>query len=467
MAATIGSKKLDLGVILASSTLTVMAGSIIAPGLNLMREGLGVAPSSIGLIITTHGLFMALFSPLMGIIIDRKGVRRLYIGALFAYGIAGGSGLLINSYWILLVSRACLGIALAGVFTAINVLILNMYDGSERDKVMGWRGSAQSFGGIIWPLIGGSLGELSWHLPFAVYMLAIPIGLLAMAGVPEPEIHQQTGLRSDEDTSIFRVLRANPVLLIIYALMLSANILLYAIVIFLPQQLETFSITSTFRIGLFITTMSGSSAVTSLIYGKIRARFSYWGIAMTAAVLWSVVFTSISQASGSGLIAVSMVLLGVSQGLVYPTVMVWIGESVPLSFRGRFSSYLGTFGFIGQFLSPILFAPILILFGLFWFYVVRAASVGGQIGIFLALSGSLLVTYAKARAEGLGQECNVGMMERPERMVVIIVAAFLGTWIMVPALWLLGIAAHITAAQRVLYVTESLRDKNDTSAKGV
>ena len=113
------------------------------------------------------------------------------------------------------------------------------------------------------------------------------------------------------------------------------------------------------------------------------------------------------------------------------------------------------------------YPAILILFGLFWFYVVRAASVGGQIGIFLALSGSLLVSYAKARAEGLGQECNVGMMERPERMVVIIVAAFLGTWIMVPALWLLGISAHITAAQRVLYVTESLRDKNDTSAKGV
>ena len=130
-----------------------MAGSIIAPGLNLMREGLGVAPSSIGLIITIHGLFMALFSPLMGIIIDRKGVRRLYIGALFAYGIAGGSGLLINSYWFLLFSRACLGIALAGVFSAINVLILNTYEGTDRDKVMGWRGSAQSFGGIIWPLI--------------------------------------------------------------------------------------------------------------------------------------------------------------------------------------------------------------------------------------------------------------------------------------------------------------------------
>ncbi len=59
-----------------------------------------------------------------------------------------------------------------------------------------------------------------------------------------------------------------------------------------------------------------------------------------------------------------MALFGVSQGLVMPTVMVWIGDAVPPSYRGRFSSYLGTSGFIGQFLSPILFAPVFIMGGL-------------------------------------------------------------------------------------------------------
>ena len=193
----IDSKKLYLIVILTSATLTIMAGSIIAPVLNVMRDGLGVAPSSVGLIITTHGLFMALFSPLMGSVIDKIGVRRPFIFSLICYGLAGGSGLLINSYWVLLVSRACLGIALSGIFVSINVLILNRYEGGDRDKVMGWRGSAQSFGGVIWPLIGGALGGLSWHFPFAIYMLAIPIGLLAMSVVPDPVTHHQTGPSSD------------------------------------------------------------------------------------------------------------------------------------------------------------------------------------------------------------------------------------------------------------------------------
>ncbi len=379
------SKKIPLAVILASATLTIMAGSIIAPVLNLMREGLAVAPSSVGLIITTHGLFMALFSPLMGSVIDRRGVRRPYIAALIAYGIAGGSGLLINSYWILLVSRAILGIALAGIFAGINVLILNMYEGIERNRVMGWRGSAQSFGGVIWPLVGGALGGISWHLPFAVYMLAIPIGLFALAAVPEPAVHSGSESPAGDGASVLAIFRHNPVLLFIYGLMFSGSVLLYVIVIFLPQLLETFGITSTFRIGLFLTAMTGSAGLTAFVYGRIRARFSYRAIVVAASLLWIAAFFSIAQASSPRFIAFSVALFGVSQGLVMPTVMVWIGDAVPPSFRGRFSSYLGSFGFIGQFLSPILFAPVLIMVGLKGVFIVGSCI--GVAWLILLLAG--------------------------------------------------------------------------------
>jgi ACDE family multidrug resistance protein len=366
------SKNFSLGVIFASATLTIMAGSIIAPVLNLMRDALGVAPASVGLIITTHGLFMALFSPLMGSVIDRKGARRPYIAALICYGLAGGSGLLIDSFWVLMVSRACLGIALAGIFAGINVLILNMYDGIERDRVMGWRGSAQNFGGVIWPLIGGALGGFSWRFPFAVYMLAIPIGLFAIAAVPEPAIQHPARTESNKTPSVFRVFRESPVLLVIYGLTFFSHFLLYSIVIFLPQLLETFGTTSTFRIGLYITAMTGSAGVTAFIYGKIRSRFTYRVIVTIGVALWVVAFITISQAPGIRMIAIAVALFGVSQGLISPTVMVWIGVVVPRSFRGRFSSYLGTAGFIGQFMSPIVFAPVFILVGLKGVFLVGA-----------------------------------------------------------------------------------------------
>jgi MFS family permease len=154
--------------------------------------------------------------------------------------------------------------------------------------------------------------------------------------------------------------------------MFFGNLLLYAIVIFLPQLLESFGISSTFRIGLFITAMTGSAGVTAFIFGKIRSRFTYRVIVTIAVALWTVAFVAISQAPDSRIMAMAVALFGVSQGLILPTVMVWIGDVVPPRFRGRFSSYLGMFGFIGQFLSPILFAPVFMLVGLKGVFLVGA-----------------------------------------------------------------------------------------------
>jgi MFS family permease len=212
-------------------------------------------------------------------------------------------------------------------------------------------------------LLGGALGSISWRLPFAVYMVAIPLALLAVAAVPEPSVNAQKDAKPRIGTSVLQIFREKPVLLIIYGLIFSGSLLLYSIVVFLPQLLEGYGITSTFRIGLFIVAMTGSGALTAFVYGKIRRRFSYERIVTMVAALWILAFTIISQASESYIIALGAALFGVSQGLLMPTVMVWIGAVVPPSFRGRFSSYLGTFGFIGQFFSPIVFAPVFIKLG--------------------------------------------------------------------------------------------------------
>jgi CDP-diacylglycerol--glycerol-3-phosphate 3-phosphatidyltransferase len=73
-------------------------------------------------------------------------------------------------------------------------------------------------------------------------------------------------------------------------------------------------------------------------------------------------------------------------------------------------------------------------------------------GVILALAGSLMVSYVKARAEGLGVECEVGMLQRPERMVIILVGALLGVGYLRWAIWIVAVLANITALQRLLRV---------------
>ncbi len=71
----------------------------------------------------------------------------------------------------------------------------------------------------------------------------------------------------------------------------------------------------------------------------------------------------------------------------------------------------------------------------------------------VALLGSFLVSYTRARAEGLGLECKVGWFERPERMVLLIVAGLFGVGPCMPgALLVLAVLSFVTAGQRVRHV---------------
>ncbi len=74
----------------------------------------------------------------------------------------------------------------------------------------------------------------------------------------------------------------------------------------------------------------------------------------------------------------------------------------------------------------------------------------------VCLVGGMVVSYARARAEGLGMTCNVGIAERSERLVVVLLATGLSglgvPYIQAVGLWLLAVATVVTVGQRMLEV---------------
>jgi len=76
---------------------------------------------------------------------------------------------------------------------------------------------------------------------------------------------------------------------------------------------------------------------------------------------------------------------------------------------------------------------------------------------FLAAAGSFMVSYTRARAEGLGISCSVGLMERPERMVLLLVATVVGQVGLRVALWVLTPLVVWTTVQRVMHVHAETR----------
>jgi CDP-diacylglycerol--glycerol-3-phosphate 3-phosphatidyltransferase len=116
----------------------------------------------------------------------------------------------------------------------------------------------------------------------------------------------------------------------------------------------------------------------------------------------------------------------------------------------------------GAFLDSVCdrYAEAAVFFGLVWWY----QSIGNTLGValtYVALVGSLMVSYARARAEGVGlQAAEVGWFQRPERIILLgvglLVAAFVPAALLM-VLALLAVLTTVTVLQRVLHVARTSR----------
>ena len=173
---------------------------------------------------------------------------------------------------------------------------------------------------------------------------------------------------------------------------------------------------------------------------------------------------------------------GVSAGALalYPTGHLFVGTVVCTIFvladmlDGALARVKGTSGKFGAFLDSTLdrVADAAIFGGLACYLALHPSGhnrVLAAVALFCLVAGAL-VSYAKARAEGLGIRCDVGIAERPERMVIVLVAAGLSglgvPYVLPVGLWLLAVASAFTFGQRVLAVRRAATAATAEAAGG-
>jgi CDP-diacylglycerol--glycerol-3-phosphate 3-phosphatidyltransferase len=128
---------------------------------------------------------------------------------------------------------------------------------------------------------------------------------------------------------------------------------------------------------------------------------------------------------------------------------------------GAVARVKGTSGPFGAFLDSTLdrVADAAIFGGLAGYFVLQGHGTNDRVmagvALFCLVAGAL-VSYAKARAQGLGLRCDVGIAERPERMIIGLTAAGLSglgvPYVLPVGLWLLAVVSAVTFGQRVVAV---------------
>jgi soluble lytic murein transglycosylase len=126
-------------------------------------------------------------------------------------------------------------------------------------------------------------------------------------------------------------------------------------------------------------------------------------------------------------------------------------------FDGSLARASGQVTPFGAFLDSVMdrYSDIVVLLGIVVLFA-RMPHTRGALVAMAGLLGSVMVSYTKARAESIGVECNVGMMERPERLICLIAGALFD--LLEPALWVLAVLANATAVQRIVYTRRAVKD---------
>ena len=148
--------------------------------------------------------------------------------------------------------------------------------------------------------------------------------------------------------------------------------------------------------------------------------------------------------------------------------MLWIGGVAMLLagildlFDGALARSTGQDSDFGALLDSVIdrVSEIVVLLGLLIYYA-RADSLEGTVLVYLAVGGSVMVSYLRARSEGLGIDCKIGIMTRPERVAALGFGLIVGHWLPIVTLIVLGVIAGLTiltTAQRLFHTGRELRD---------
>ena len=337
-------------ILILCAVMPIMAIVSLVPVLPLLLKEFATTPGGAFLVpiaLTIPALCVALFSPVAGWVSDRLGRKKLLVGALLIYAVAGSFPLFLTDLKQIIASRFVLGVVEAAIMTVATALIGDYYTGKQREKWIGLQIASGSFAAIILIAAGGFLGEaFGSRGPFLLYVLAIPIALAVAIFLYEP-------VRLDDSAKVKTV--AFPIKEVLPLILITGGIglLFYSIVVQLGPILQLSGSVSPAMIGI-----AGAAVNLGVVLGSLLFR---WSIHLTGPTLLGVglIIAAIGFAgAGSSdsfiLIAMFAVIACIGSGLILPNMLAWIMRHLPDEMRGRgIGFWTGAF-FLGQFAAPLI-----------------------------------------------------------------------------------------------------------------
>jgi|SRR6056297_1191530 len=366
------NNKQNIIIIFSITLLAVMGVASLTPAFPTIARHFNLNMDEIGLLITAFtipGIFMA---PLMGILADRLGRKAVLIPSLVLFGLAGAACAHTNTFNTLLILRIFQGLGAASLGSLNITIIGDLFEGNRRTTIMGYNASVLSIGTAFYPAIGGALALINWKFIFYLPLLAIPIAIWALTTLPTPRPENGQTVKSYFN-SLWKIVN-QPYVWALFSMNIFVFIILYgAYLTFLPSFLETKFQSDSFEIGIIMSIMSITTAITATQLGRISKLFNKKQILSTSSIAYILALALLAFSSKITMVIIAVIIYGFGQGLFIPTIQTLLAGIASVRERASIMSINSMVLRIGQSMGPVVMALFYIEEKFFFVFMAASA----------------------------------------------------------------------------------------------
>ena len=171
----------EIWVLIAAAFVIAIGFGLITPVLPSFAQSFDVGATASSVVVSAFAFFRLLFAPAGGRLIGRLGERPIYLAGLLIVAASTGATAFAQSYAQLLLFRGLGGIGSVMFTVSAVALLVRLAPPGIRGRVSSAYASAFLLGGVLGPVVGGTLGNLGLRVPFLVYAVALLVAAAIVA----------------------------------------------------------------------------------------------------------------------------------------------------------------------------------------------------------------------------------------------------------------------------------------------
>ena len=317
----------------------------------------GVSELSAQSIATMASVGVMVGGPVVGMLAEWVGTRRMLYVALAMYAIAGSAGLYLDGIVPLLASRLVQGVGSAGISIATAAMIGDRFEGATRSRFLGYQGAFLAAAGFFSLLASGQIAEsIGWRAPFILFLTALPMLALAVVsldkGAPLAPATKAGG-------SFAQVVSLWPIYLAVVVIYTAG----YMIYLQLSFVLAGDHVTSPALQSRIFSASTVMHFVGGLFYGKAIERIGQRWMLFLILLCMAASDFIIGFTASVPLIVIACGLAGLGGGNMVIYVTNLILNRASLEARGKALGLMVTAMYIGDFLNPWVATPLRLALG--------------------------------------------------------------------------------------------------------